>query len=52
MFFPAVAAAQIKTLPGDSITVTATVDAIERNSRPLTLKRPDGNLITIKVPQK
>ena len=48
--FPAVGTAQIKTLPGESITVTATVDAIERNSRMLTLKRPDGTLETIKVP--
>ena len=48
--FPAVAAAQIKTLPGESITVTATVDAIERSSRLLTLKRPDGAMETIKVP--
>jgi len=48
--FPAVATAQIKTLPGESITVTATVDAIERSSRMLTLKRPDGTLETIKVP--
>ena len=48
--FPAVAAAQIKTLPGPSITVTATVDAIERSSRMLTLKKPDGTMETIKVP--
>ena len=48
--FPAVAAAQIKTLPGESITVTATVDAIERSSRLLTLKKPDGTMETIKVP--
>ncbi len=33
MFIATVAAAQIKTLPGESITVTATVDAIERSSR-------------------
>ena len=50
MMFATVAAAQIKTLPGESITVTATVDAIERSSRMLTLKRPDGALETIKVP--
>ena len=48
--FPAVATAQIKTLPGESITVTATVDAIERSSRLLTLRRPDGTMETIKVP--
>ena len=48
--FPAVATAQIKTLPGDSITVTATVEAIERSSRLLTLKRPDGAIEMIRVP--
>lgn len=50
MFIATIAAAQIKTLPGESITVTATVDAIELNSRLLTLKRPDGTTETIKVP--
>lgn len=50
MFVATIAAAQIKTLPGESITVTATVDAIERSSRMLTLKRPDGTMETIKVP--
>jgi len=50
MFVATVAVAQIKTLPGDSITVTATVESIERSSRLLTLKRPDGAMETIKVP--
>ena len=50
MFVATVAVAQIKTLPGESITATATVDAIERNSRMLTLKRPDGTMETIRVP--
>ena len=50
MLLATVAAAQIKTLPGESITATATVDAIERTSRLLTLKRPDGTSETIKVP--
>jgi hypothetical protein len=48
--FPAVAAAQIKTLPGEAITVTATVEAIERSTRMLTLKGEDGKLETITVP--
>ena len=48
---PAVANAQIKTLPGDSLTVTATVDAIEHSTRSLTLKRPDNTLMTMKVPK-
>jgi hypothetical protein len=50
LVFPVVARAQIKTLPGDSITATATVEAIERTSRLLTLKRADGATETIKVP--
>ncbi len=48
---PAVANAQIKTLPGDSLTVTATVDAIELASRSLTLRKPDNSVITMKVPK-
>ncbi len=50
LVFPAVATAQIKTLPGDSITVTATIEAIERSTRLLTLKRPDGATEMIRVP--
>ena len=45
--FPAVANAQIKTLPGESLTVTATVDAIEHASRTLTLTKPDKSVSTI-----
>jgi hypothetical protein len=52
VIFPAVAAAQIKTLPGESVTITATVDAIEHASRSLTLKKPDNTMITIKVPNE
>ena len=50
VLFPALAAAQIKTLPGESMTVTATVDAIETTSRKLTLRKPDNTLSTIVVP--
>jgi len=49
-FLPGVAAAQIKTLPGDSITVTATIEAIERSTRHLTLKGQEGNIIAVTVP--
>jgi len=52
MFIATVAAAQIKTLPGDSMTVTATVDAIEHASRSLTLRRPDNSVISMKVPKE
>jgi hypothetical protein len=47
---PAIAAAQIKTIPGDTITLTATIEAIERATRSVTLKDPDGTLTTITVP--
>jgi hypothetical protein len=50
MFVATFAAAQIKTLPGESVTVTATVDAIELASRSLTLRKPDNTVITMKVP--
>ena len=50
IFLPAVAAAQIKTLPGEAITVSATVEAIERSTRMLTLKGADGKLEMITVP--
>src|SRR5262245_2414074 len=47
---PSIAAAQIKTIPGESHTVTATVEAMEKSTRMLTLKTPDGKLTTITVP--
>ena len=50
IFAPSVAFAQIKTLPGDSHTVTATVEAMEKSTRMLTLKTPDGKLTTVTVP--
>ena len=51
IFVPAIAAAQIKTLPGETITVTATVEAIEQTTRSLTLKGTDGKLRTMTVPK-
>jgi hypothetical protein len=50
ILFPTIAAAQIKTLPGESVTVTGTVEAIERSSRKLTVKGPEGKLTTVTVP--
>ena len=50
VLLPTIAAAQIKTIPGDSITLTATVEAIEQSTRSVTLKRPQGNLVTITAP--
>jgi hypothetical protein len=49
---PAAADAQIKTLPGESLTVTATVDAIEHASRSLTLRKPDNTVSTLIVPKE
>ena len=49
---PAIAQAQVKTLPGEMHTVSATVDAIEHASRSLTLKKPDDTLVTITVPKE
>jgi hypothetical protein len=50
VLLPTIASAQIKTIPGDSITLTATVEAIERSTRSVTLKGPQGNLVTITAP--
>ncbi len=36
------AAAQTKTLTGETKTVTASVEAIEKSTREVTVKRPDG----------
>lgn len=43
-------AAQTKSIPGDMITVTAKVEAVETQSRTLTLKKPDGTYTTLVVP--
>jgi hypothetical protein len=50
MFVATIAAAQIKTVPGESITATATVTAIERSSRSVTLKKADGEVIQVTAP--
>jgi hypothetical protein len=49
---PTIATAQIKTIPGEAITLTATIEAIERATRSVTLKDPDGTLTTITVPDE
>jgi hypothetical protein len=46
IFAPSIATAQIKTLPGESTTVSATVEAIEKSTRMLTLKGTDGKMTT------
>jgi hypothetical protein len=45
------AAAQVKTIPGDSRTVVATVEAVESSSRTVTLREADGALHDITVPR-
>lgn len=46
------AAAQIKTIPGEHHTITATVEAVEQSSRELTLRDTEGQVRTIRVPDE
>ena len=50
MFVATIAAAQIKTVPGETITATATVTAIDRSHAPVTLKKPDGEVVLVVAP--
>ena len=50
MFVATFAAAQIKTVPGDTISATATVTAIVPSTRSLTLKKSDGEIIQVTAP--
>ena len=43
-------ARQTKIIPGETKTVTATVESIEQATRSLTLKGPEGNYVTMTVP--
>jgi hypothetical protein len=43
------AAAQVKEVPGETMTVSGTVEAIDHTSRALTLKNEAGELVTIDV---
>ena len=45
-------AAQTKTLTGPKQTVTGTIEAIETSSRQIYLKKPDGNIEVVYVPQE
>jgi hypothetical protein len=42
--------AQVKTLPGERQTITATVEAVEQSRREVTLRDAQGELRTIQVP--
>ena len=44
-------AGQSKTIPGEMVTVTSTVEAIELPSRTVTLKKADGTYTTVVVPE-
>ena len=46
----ALARPQTKVIPGETKTVTATVEAVEKATRSLTLKGPEGNYVTLTVP--
>jgi hypothetical protein len=45
-------AAQTKTLTGPTQTVTGSVEAIEKSSRQIYLKKPDGTTEVVYVPQE
>jgi len=42
--------AQVKTIPAETITATATIEAIEQDTRTVTIKNEDGTYDEIKVP--
>jgi len=47
----AAASAQTKTITGETKTVTATVEAIERSTREVTIKKPDGTYDVFFAPE-
>ena len=44
------AGAQVKEIPGEKITASGTVEAIDHASRVLTLKNQEGEFVTLDVP--
>ena len=50
--FAGAAAAQTKTITGDEVTVTATIEAIDGKSRVLTLKGADGTYEMVQAPEE
>jgi hypothetical protein len=48
-FAPSVGA-QTKTVTGETVTVTATVEAVEASTRTITLKGPKGNYVDVVAP--
>jgi hypothetical protein len=49
LFVATTAAAQTKTITGETVTKTATIEAINHSTRELTLKGPEGNYVTFTV---
>ena len=47
----AAAAQATKTITGETVTLTATVESIERGRREVTVKKPDGKYETFVVPE-
>ncbi len=47
-----VGAAQTKTIPGESQTITGTIEAIEASTRSVTVKGPEGNYVTFVAPEE
>ena len=50
VMLPAIAFAQIRTVPGETITATATVTAIDSKTRLVTLKKPNGEVVFVVAP--
>jgi hypothetical protein len=50
LFLATTVRAQAKEIPGEKITASGTVEAIDHTSRVLTLKNQDGEFVTIDVP--
>jgi hypothetical protein len=44
------ARAQVKEIPGEKVTASGTVEAIDHTGRVLTLKNKDGEFVTLDVP--
>jgi hypothetical protein len=45
------AVAQIKEIPGERVTKSGTVEAIDHQSRILTLRQPSGTFVTVDIPE-
>jgi hypothetical protein len=50
MAAPRAASAQVKTIPEESITATAVVEALEAKSRTITIRNEDGTVESLVVP--